>query len=320
MNTLTALRLRQVNLCGFAFALSSSAFVLPILKEKGWEAGADGIATLAILLLQDLAVAPLLVALPLLADTGGTSDLMSLAVLLAKATFGFGGVLVVASIGLRKIFQVVARFGSAQTFIAASLLVAAGMGVISDYLGLSSTTGAFAAGVLLAESGYRAQIEADIKPFEGILLGVFFVTAGASLDPLTVLQEWPTLAAGIGVFLAVKFGVVLSAGEFALGLTRAQALRVAFLLAGGGEFAFVVFKLANNIGVLPEDLYKLLTASVIISMSLTPLLGELAVWSSDLMEERATTLPEAVNGELGSLTFGDYDVNLADDEMIREAF
>ena len=154
----------------------------------------------------------------------------------------------------------------------------------------------------------------------GILLGVFFVTAGASLDPLTVLQEWPTLAAGIGVFLAVKFGVVLSAGEFALGLTRAQALRVAFLLAGGGEFAFVVFKLANNIGVLPEDLYKLLTASVIISMSLTPLLGELAVWSSDLMEERATTLPEAVNGELGSLTFGDYDVNLADDEMIREAF
>ena len=233
-----------------AGALSSSAFVLPILKEKGWEAGADGIATLAILLLQDLAVAPLLVALPLLADTGGTSDLMSLAVLLAKATFGFGGVLVVASIGLRKIFQVVARFGSAQTFIAASLLVAAGMGVISDYLGLSSTTGAFAAGVLLAESGYRAQIEADIKPFEGILLGVFFVTAGASLDPLTVLQEWPTLAAGIGVFLAVKFGVVLSAGEFALGLTRAQALRVAFLLAGGGEFAFVVFKLANKIGVL----------------------------------------------------------------------
>ena len=266
-------------------------------------------------------MAPLLVILPLLA--GGkngdisTLDPVPLSLLIGKATVGFGAVLALASILLRRIFQIVARFGSAQTFIAASLLVAAGMGIISDNLGLSSTTGAFAAGVLLAESGYRAQIEADIKPFEGILLGVFFVTAGASLDPLTVVEQWPTLLAGIGVFCAVKFGIVFSAGNFALGLTKAEALRVAILLAGGGEFAFVVFKLANNLGVLTEDLTKLLTASVIISMSLTPLLGELASWGSSLLEKHDDTEP--VNG-LSNFQFVEYDVNLVDDELIRQAF
>jgi Sodium/hydrogen exchanger family/EF-hand domain pair/TrkA-N domain len=168
--------------------------------------------------------------------------------------------------------------------------------------------------VLLAESGYRAQIEADIKPFESILLGVFFVTAGASLDPQTVIDQWPALLAGISAFIMVKFGVVLAAGQFALGLTRADAVRVAFLLAGGGEFAFVIFKLANNLDVLPEDLYKLLTASVVISMSLTPVLGELASWSGDLIEKA-----DASN-TLTADRFDDYDVNLSSAETIREAF
>jgi Kef-type K+ transport system membrane component KefB/voltage-gated potassium channel Kch len=294
-----------------------------LLPKKGWAKGADGIAALSILLLQDLAVAPMLVILPLIA--GGqngeisTSSPVPLGLLIGKATVGFGGVLALASILLRQIYQVVARFGSAQTFIAATLLVAAGMGIISDNFGLSSTTGAFAAGVLLAESGYRAQIEADIKPFEGILLGVFFVTAGASLDPATVLEEGPTLLAGIGVFCAVKFGIVLAAGNFFLGLTRAEALRVAILLAGGGEFAFVVFKLANNLGILTEELTKVLSASVIISMSLTPLLGELASWGSAFLEQPEKVEEEAING-LSDFEFVDYDVKLNDDKIIRRAF
>lgn len=149
-----------------AGALSSSAFVLPILKEKGWEDRPDGIAALSILLLQDLAVAPLLVILPLVAnvETGATTgsggaDPIALGILAFKATVGFGAVLALASVALRKVFQIVASSRSSQSFVAASLLVAVGMGVVSDFLGLSSTTGAFAAGVLLAESGYRAQIE-----------------------------------------------------------------------------------------------------------------------------------------------------------------
>ena len=259
-----------------AGALSSSAFALPVLKEKGWEGRADGIAALAVLLLQDLAVAPLLVIIPLLAGSG-PQDNFSLLLLVAKATFGFGGVLALGSVVLRQLFEVVASSRSSETFVAATLLVAVGMGAIAEELGLSSSTGAFAAGVLLAGTKYRAAIEADIKPFEGILLGVFFLTAGATLDPALVLHEWPTLLTGIIIFILVKAGLLLVVGESALGLrSRADAVRVALLLSGGGEFAFIIFKLAENLGVLPHQLGQLLTASVIISMSLTPLLGEAA--------------------------------------------
>lgn len=308
-----------------AGALSSSAFVLPILKEKGWEDRPDGIAALSILLLQDLAVAPLLVVLPLLATVEGGvgssdgADPIALGILAFKATVGFGGVLALASVMLRKVFQVVASSKSSQSFVAASLLVAVGMGVISDYLGLSSTTGAFAAGVLLAESGYRAQIEADIKPFEGILLGVFFVTAGSALDPATVLEFWPTLLVGISSFLLIKFGVIYSAGG-ALELTRGDAARVGILLAGGGEFAFVVFNLAKEQGIIPETLGSLLTASVIISMSLTPFLGEIAEYVGKQLDVQSA-------GDLKEQWFGEekwedlrYDVSVVNEAKIQEAF
>ena len=228
-----------------AGALSSSAFVLPVLKQKGWEERADGTAALAILLLQDIAVAPLLVILPLVAGSGPQGGL-ELGILVAKGTFGFGAVLAAGSVVLRQIFSVVAATRSSETFVAAALLVAVGMGWAADALGLSTTTGAFAAGVLLAGSQYRAQIEADIKPFEGILLGVFFMTAGANLDPGLCLQEWPTLLTGIVAFIGVKAAIIFAAGEFALGLTRAESVRIGLLLAGGGEFAFVIFKLSEG--------------------------------------------------------------------------
>ena len=266
-----------------AGALSSSAFVLPELKSRGWEERAEGVAALAILLLQDIAVAPLLVILPLIAGSGPQSG-PELGLLVAKGTFGFGAVLAVGSVLLRQLFSIVADTRSSETFVAAALLVAIGMGNAAELLGLSTTTGAFAAGVLLAGSQYRQQIEADIKPFEGILLGVFFMTAGANLDPALCVQEWPTLLSGIAAFIGAKLGLIFVLGAFAFGLTRAQAIRVALLLAGGGEFAFVVFKLAQDLGLIEPKLSSLLSASVIISMSLTPLLGELAVHVSEQVE------------------------------------
>ena len=266
-----------------AGALSSSAFVLPELKAKGWTERAEGVAALTVLLLQDIAVAPLLVILPLLAGSGPSSG-ADLGILVAKGTFGFGLVLAAGSVVLRQIFAIVAATQKSETFVAAALLVAIGMGVAAEEVGLSTTTGAFAAGVLLAGSQYRQQIEADIKPFEGILLGIFFMTAGANLDPALCIQEWPTLLSGIIAFLGAKVGILFAAGAFAFGLTRAEAIRIAVLLAGGGEFAFVVFKLAEDLGLLPDKLEKLLTASVIISMSLTPLLASLAVYLGDVVE------------------------------------
>jgi Kef-type K+ transport system membrane component KefB/voltage-gated potassium channel Kch len=271
-----------------AGALSSSAFVLPFLKEKDWEERPEGIAGLSILLLQDLAVAPLLVVLPLLAGSGPQSA-VELAILVSKATIGFGAVLIAGSYGLRFVFDLVASARSTETFVAASLLVAVGMGQVADFLGLSASTGAFAAGVLLAGNRYRAQIQADIKPFEGILLGIFFITAGANLDPVLVLQEWPTLVAGIIVFILTKAGIIFASGP-SLGLTTAESARVALVLAGGGEFAFVVFQLAQDLGILPSKVANLLIASVIISMSLTPILGEIGVLAANFIESEGETI------------------------------
>jgi Kef-type K+ transport system membrane component KefB len=278
-----------------AGALSSSAFVLPILKQKKWEDRPEGIAGLSILLLQDLAVAPLLVIIPVLAGAGPQTS-AELGLLVAKATLGFGAVLIAGSYVLRYIFDFVAAARSTETFVAAALLVAIGMGQAADFLGLSSSTGAFAAGVLLAGNRYRAQIQADIKPFEGILLGIFFMTAGANLDLAVVICEWPTLFTGIAAFIVTKAAIIFAEGP-ALGLTVPQAARVALTLAGGGEFAFVLFKLAQDLGVLPPTLAKLLTASVIISMSLTPLLGELGEFAGNYLEQNMDVVPEE-----GSLT------------------
>lgn len=268
-----------------AGALSSSAFVLPVLKQKKWEDRPEGIAGLSILLLQDLAVAPLLVILPLLAGSGPSTS-VDLGILVTKATLGFGALLAAGSYVLRYVFEVVAATRSTETFVAAALLVAVGMGQAADYLGLSASTGAFAAGVLLAGNRYRAQIQADIKPFEGILLGVFFLTAGANLNPSLVVTEWLTLLTGILVFIVVKAMIIFATGP-ALGLKRGEAARVSLTLAGGGEFALVLFKLAEDLNVLPVALVRLLDASVIISMSLTPLLGNLGDFAGNILDGKA---------------------------------
>lgn len=271
-----------------AGALSSSAFVLPVLKAKKWEDRPEGIAALSVLLLQDLAVAPLLVILPLLAGAGPQSS-AELGILAAKATIGFGAVLAIGSVILRYVFDIVAAARSTETFVAAALLVALGMGQAAENLGLSATTGAFAAGVLLAGNRYRAQIKADVRPFEGILLGIFFITAGASLDPSVILPNLPTLLLGMLVFIIIKAIVLFVVGP-ALGKTWAGAARVAITLAGGGEFSLVLFKLAEELDVLPDELAKLLQASVIISMSLTPLLAELADATGNYLESLDGTI------------------------------
>lgn len=246
-----------------AGALSSSAFVLPVLKAKNWEDRPEGIAALSVLLLQDIAVAPLLVLLPLVAGSGPQSS-TELGILTLKATVGFTAVLAAGSVLLRYVFDIVAAARSTETFVAAALLVALGMGQAADALGLSATTGAFAAGVLLAGNRYRAQIKADVQPFEGILLGIFFMTAGATLDPSIVLDNFLTLVIGILAFIVIKAGVLFLAGP-SLGLSPAAASRVAITLSGGGEFSLVLFKVAQALGVLDDQLDDLLVASVILS-------------------------------------------------------
>lgn len=162
---------------------------------------------------------------------------------------------------------------------------------------LSSTLGAFAAGTLLAESNYRNQIEADIKPFRGLLLGLFFLTTGASVNPYVIQEQWSTvlgLTAGL-----IGFKAVITTGLGPLfGLTIPESVRTGLLLAGGGEFAFVVLTLADKLEVLPDKLAKLLVGVVVISMALTPSLSNLGDRIAGYLEkeERKKNAPSICAG------------------------
>ena len=240
----------------------------------------SGQAATSILLLQDLAVAPLLVLLPYIVGKGPT-DYTAIAFLTAKATLGFGSVVFAGSFLLRRFFKFVAQTRSTETFVALCLLVSVGMGSIAKSLGLTDTAGAFVAGVLLANTNYRAQIQADILPFKGILLGIFFMGAGSSFDSELVLSELPTIITGATVLVVLKALTIFSATKVPEWmepnrLQQVDAIRLSFLLSGGGEFAFVVLALAERLEVLPTDLGGLLTAIVLITMGITPLLGQVA--------------------------------------------
>ena len=306
----------------FAGALSTSAFIFPVLKERGWEDEESGEAATSILLLQDLLVAPLLVLLPLLVSETST-DFSTFGYLTIKATFGFGAIMYGASFVLQRLFALVAQTQSTETFVALCLLVAAGMGTIAKFFGLTDTAGAFAAGVvrqfvdfygrfhhlvsshqplvltllhifitaflaskLLANTNYRAQIQADILPFKGILLGIFFMDAGSTFDSELVLSEWPTIVVGAVSLLVLK-AVTLGAATRVPRwmepnrLSLADGVRVSLLLSGGGEFAFVVLALANKLSVIPQELSAILTAIILITMGVTPLLGQLAATLSE---------------------------------------
>ena len=168
-------------------------------------------------------------------------------------------------------------------------------GALTDALGLSSTLGAFTAGTLLAESNYRTQIESDIKPFRGLLLGLFFLTTGASVDPTIILDQWPTVLALLAGLLAFKAIIITALGPF-FGLSKPDSIRTGLLLSGGGEFAFVVLTLADKLQVLPDILAKLLVGVVVISMAITPYLGKLADVVAGYLEreERKQAIDNAV--------------------------
>eukprot|EP00617_Octactis_speculum_P026884 CAMPEP_0185744648 /NCGR_PEP_ID=MMETSP1174-20130828/2792_1 /TAXON_ID=35687 /ORGANISM="Dictyocha speculum, Strain CCMP1381" /LENGTH=843 /DNA_ID=CAMNT_0028418159 /DNA_START=229 /DNA_END=2760 /DNA_ORIENTATION=- len=268
-----------------AATLSSSAFIFPVLEEKGWGERPAGVAGKATLLLQDLAVAPVLVILPFVLGAQN-SDPASLSILIGKATVGFGAVLVAGSFILKRVFRAVADAEATESFVALVVLVAVGMGIIAKQLGLTDTAGAFAAGVLLANTNFRAQIQADIVPFEGILLGIFFMTTGANFDAFYVASEWPTVLTATAALIFVKI-LANSVSALVGGLSLSESVRFSLLLAGGGEFAFVIFGLGERLNVLPDNLVSLLTGVVLISMSLTPAIAEVAdALSAPLVRKR----------------------------------
>lgn len=264
--------LRPAIVVGAALALSSTAFGLQILAERKEAGSAYGRQGFAILLFQDLAAIPLIAAIPLLGRVGGAPA----APLDIEAVIRVvGGILLVVIGGrylLRPLFRVVARTGSVEVSTATALLVVIGTAWLMGRVGVSSTLGAFLAGLLLADSEYRHELESHLEPFKGLLLGLFFISVGMSVDLKLLLSE-PGLVLGLVAALILVKGVLIwPLGRLGGGLGSADALRLTALLASGGEFAFVVLDLAWDDHLLSARQRHVLVLAITVSMALIPLL------------------------------------------------
>lgn len=256
---------------GGALALSSTAFVLQLLIETGDQMTRHGRTAFAILLFQDLAVLPLLVVIPLLANTG-SSLVFALVEVGIVATAVLGGIIVAGRYLLQPVFRMVASVQSNELFAIATLLLVLGTGWVTDAAGMSMTLGAFIAGLLVAETAFRHQIEADIRPFRGILLSLFFVSVGTQMDLPLMVEKAPLILMLLAALLIGK-ALVLFGLCIAFKLSVPDATRVSLLMAQGGEFAFVAFTLASAMGVIDSNVSQVLMAVVAISLFATPFLS-----------------------------------------------
>jgi CPA2 family monovalent cation:H+ antiporter-2 len=258
---------------GSALAFSSTAAVLQLLAERGELASRSGRVAIAVLLLQDLSVVPFLALLPLLRP-GGSGPAAALVIALAKGAAALVLILLLGRLVLRPLFRMVARTRNAEIFAATVLLVVLGMGWATAQADMSMALGGFLAGLLLAETEYRHQVEADIQPFRGLFLGLFFITVGMAIDLPVLSRHWETVLALAAALLAVK-SLLLGGLARLFRLSWALSVRIALLLSQGGEFAFVVFALALPLRILDHDAGEVLIAVVTLSMATTPVMAAL---------------------------------------------
>lgn len=260
---------------GLALALSSTAVVLPVLAEQKRLNTPAGRASFAVLLFQDLAVAPILFAIAVLGRSDGANVGGALAIALGQAAVALVVIVVAGRLALRPLFQLVARTRSPELFMAACLLVIVATALTAAASGLSMTLGAFVAGLLLAETEYRRAIEATIDPFKGLLLGVFFVSVGMNLDPAQ-LTAAPKAILGLAVGLILIKGAVILAAAPVFRIPRVVALEAALLLGPGGEFAFVLIGGAVAGGLVPEEVAGAALIVTTVTMIAIPALAALA--------------------------------------------
>jgi len=259
----------QALFIGLALSLSSTAFALQVMEERGELTTRHGRLAFSVLLFQDLAAIPLIALVPLFA-LGVEEPKMDLGSA-GLAILTIAGVILVGRFLLSRLYHLVAATGVREAMTASALLTVVGVALIMEAVGLSAALGSFIAGALLADSEYRHQIEADIAPFEGLLLAVFFIAVGMSIDlSVLVAQPWALLAIVAGLLL-VKATVLYGLGRW-WGLANASARRLGIILSQGGEFAFVLFSVGMFEGVIGRDTASLLTLAVTLSMAATPLL------------------------------------------------
>ncbi len=273
---------QQAIAIGLTLSLSSTAIVLQTLREKGLMNTSSGRSIFSVLLFQDLAVIPILAVLPFLAtiavhddghlesalfDISSLPEYMQIIVtLLAILSIFFIG-----KFASRPIFRTIAATRIREIFVAAALALVVGISLLMTSVGLSPALGTFLAGVVLADSEYRHELESDIEPFKGLLLGVFFISIGASLNFTLIGENIPMIAGLAAGLMAFKWLVLVGTG-FIFKMAKKERSLFAIALAQGGEFAFVLFQFSRTNGVLPAQTIEPLISAVAISMFLTPLL------------------------------------------------
>lgn len=316
------------------FVLTSTAMVAQVLNERGDTTTPEGQRMISILLLEDLAIVPLLALVALLAPGGeATGEPAWLAVLIAIAA-----VIVLLAAGrwlLNPFFALLAAARAREVMTAAALLVVLGSALLMQSAGLSMAMGAFVAGVMLSESSFRHQLEADIEPFRGILLGLFFLGVGMALDLSIVVTDWRFLIAGVLAYMLVKsIGIYIVARLFQA--PHREAIYRATLFSQGGEFAFVLYAAAANAGIFTGRVNALMTTVVIISMALTPFAVMALQWLTPRREPSMDGVdePRDLSGSVLIIGFGrfgqvasqsllarGFDVTIIDNDtdMIRSA-
>lgn len=253
---------------GIGLAMSSTAMALQLMRDKGMNRSEAGQLGFSVLLFQDLAVIPALALVPLLAGSdSGHVDWLKV----GMKVLAFAGMLVGGRYLLRPIFRFIAASGVREVFTAASLLLVLGSALFMDALGLSMALGTFIAGILLAESEYRHELEVAIEPFKGLLLGLFFISVGMALNLGVLYTHILEILIGVVLLVAVKTLVLYVLARI-YGLRSSERLQFACVLSQGGEFAFVLFSAASSAKLFSGDQLPLLLVTVTLSMMTTPLL------------------------------------------------
>ena len=290
------------------FVLTSTAIVMQLLGDRGDIARPRGQKIVAILLFEDLLIVPLLAFVAFMAPNQIVESTSERLQDIGIGLLAIGGLVVAGYWLLNPLFRLLAAAKAREVMTAAALLVVLGAALMMQLSGLSMAMGAFLAGVLLSESTFRHQIEADIEPFRGILLGLFFLGVGMSLNLAVVAKNWPLIVSGVVALMFVKAIVIY----FVARVTKSshiEALDRALLMAQGGEFAFVLFAAATTAQVIDNDIKSNLTAIVVLSMILTPIIGILFknfLQANQTISLDNVNLAEDLNGDVLMIGFGRF--------------
>lgn len=276
---------------GGGLALSSTAIVLQVLQEKGSQASQVGRLSIAVLLMQDFAVVPLIVLVPLLTGNSEHSLISSLAGSLMQAAIALVLIFITGRLLLRPLFSVIAKMESNEIFISTTLLIVLGAAFITEQFHLSLALGAFVAGLLVAETEYRHSVEHAVLPFKDLFLGLFFMTVGMSINTELLLNKLPLITLLSIILIVLKTSIIYILCRF-FGFKSAPAIQAGLLLSQGGEFAFILFRLADELNVLPSEIAQVLMMVTTVTMAFTPLLSGLGDWIANSFSTEKTILDD----------------------------